>query len=157
MTNGIIGVAADGSMGSRLALEWALREAQLRGCGVEVVCAYEPTAGQDPRRARADAEDKVHATIDDIIAGRDDIPLVSWHVVAGDRVDVLVRESERSELLVMGRHDVGGLLHAASGSPDDLVSRLAGCPVVIVPGPSAGPGVAGGIVRTDTGGTDPSP
>jgi nucleotide-binding universal stress UspA family protein len=157
MTNGIIGVAADGSMGSRLALEWALREAQLRGCGVEVVCAYEPKDGQDPRRARAEAEDKVHATIDDIIAARDDTPLVSWHVVAGDPVDVLVRESERNELLVMGRHDVGGLLHAASRSPDDLVSRLAACPVVIVPGPSAGPGAAGGVVRTDTLAPDSSP
>jgi nucleotide-binding universal stress UspA family protein len=152
MTNGIIGVAADGSMGSRLALEWALSEAHLRGCGVEVVCAYEPMAGQDPRRARAEAEDKVHATLDDVIAGRDDIPLVSWHVVMGEPVDVLVRESERSELLVMGRHDVGGLLHAASRSPDDLVSRLAACPVVIVPASSTGPGAAGGAVAGIGGG-----
>jgi nucleotide-binding universal stress UspA family protein len=139
MRNGVIGVAADGSNGSRRALEWALGEADLRGCAVEVVCAYLVAPGQDEPVARAVAEAKVHATVDDIIAGRADLPLVSWHVVAGDPVDVLVRESERSDLLVMGSHDVSGMLHAASASPDDLVSRLAACPVVIVPASSVSP------------------
>jgi nucleotide-binding universal stress UspA family protein len=137
MSNGIIRVAADGSTGSRRALEWAIREARLRGCGVEVVTAYERVPGEEQERSRAAAERRIHATVDDIVAGRVDTPLVSWHVVEGDPVDVLVRESAHSELLVMGSHDVGGLMHAASASPDDMVSRLAACPVVIVPGTSA--------------------
>jgi nucleotide-binding universal stress UspA family protein len=150
MSNGIIRVAADGSTGSRRALEWALREARLRGCGVEVVTAYERVPGQDPERSRAAAERMIHTTVDDIVAGRVDTPLVSWHVVEGDPVDVLVRESVHSELLVMGSHDVRGLMHAASASPDDMVSRLAACPVVIVPGTSVpvGETVSPGVVRS---------
>jgi nucleotide-binding universal stress UspA family protein len=147
MTNGIIKVAADGSKGSRRALEWALREAEIRGCGVEIVCAYEAATGQDKHTARVAAERRVHATLDAIVAGRVDLPLVSWHVVEGNPVDVLVRESERSELLVMGSHDVTGMLHAASASPDDLVSRLASCPVVIVPTSSPSPDESTAVIR----------
>jgi nucleotide-binding universal stress UspA family protein len=150
MSNGIIRVAADGSTGSRRALEWALREARLRGCGVEVVTAYERVPGQDAERSRAAAERRIHATVDDIVAGRVDTPLVSWHVIEGDPVDVLVRESVHSELLVMGSHNVRGLMHAASASPDDMVSRLAACPVVIVPGTSApvADAARAGVVRS---------
>jgi nucleotide-binding universal stress UspA family protein len=151
MTNGVIRVAADGSAGSRRALEWALHEAELRDCGVEVVTAYQPRRGEDAQRSRAAAEEKIHATVDDVVAGRVDIPLVSWHVVEGDPVDVLVRESAHSELLVMGSHDVRGLLHAASASPDDLVSRLAACPVVIVPATAA---PASDQISTDVAASD---
>lgn len=71
--------------------------------------------------------------MNDIVAGRADIPLVSWHVVAGDPGDVLTRESAHSELLVMGSHDQSGALHSARASVTDLISRTAACPVVVVP------------------------
>jgi nucleotide-binding universal stress UspA family protein len=132
MREAIIRVAADGSAGSRRALEWALDEAQLRGCAVELIGVYSP-AEDAAARAKSAAEASVHATMDDIVGGRADLPLVSWHVVAGDPVDVLSRESAHSELLVMGSHDLFGLQHSARGSVADLCSRTAACPVVIVP------------------------
>jgi len=132
MREAIIRVAADGSPGARRALQWALDEAQLRGCAVELVGAYSPTGDGD---ARSKAERGIHATMDDMVAGRADLPLVSWHVVAGDPADVLSRESAHSELLVMGSHDLYGLRHSARGSVTDLCSRTAVCPVVIVPPP----------------------
>jgi len=132
MREAIIRVAADGSPGSRRALEWALDEAALRGCAVELVGVYSLSEYGTGKSA---AEAAVHATMDDIIAGRADIPLVSWHVVAGDPEDVLTRESAHSELLVMGSHDVFGMRHSAQRSLTDICSRTAACAVVIVPPP----------------------
>jgi nucleotide-binding universal stress UspA family protein len=134
MREAVIRVAADGSSGSRRALEWALDEAQLRGSAVVVVGVYTPSEG-GRRGSKSAAEAAVHATMDDIVAGRPDIPLVSWHVVAGDVADVLARESAHSELLVMGSHDQHGVVHSASASAADLCTRVAACPVVVVPPP----------------------
>ena len=135
MSEAIIRVAADGSWGSRRALQWALDEAQLRGCAVELVGVYASDGGHNDVGAKAAAEAAIHATMDDIVAGRADIPLVSWHVVAGEPADVLTRESEHSELLVMGSHDVFGLRHSARSSVTDICTRTAACPVVVVPPP----------------------
>jgi nucleotide-binding universal stress UspA family protein len=142
MREAVIRVAADGSPGSRRALEWALDEAQLRRCAVELVGVY--ANSQDVHSKRA-AEAAVHATMNDIVAGRADIPLVSWHVVAGEPVDVLTRESEHSELLVMGSHDVFGLRHSARSSVTDLCSRTAACPIVVVPPPHNADHEAGAV------------
>ena len=136
MREAIIRVAADGSTGSRRALAWALDEANLRGCAVELVGAYPPDG--DSGDARGHAVAAVHATMDDIVAGREDLPAVSWHVVAGAPADVLTRESEHSQLLVMGSHGVSGIRHAALGSVADLCARTAQCPVVILPPPLPG-------------------
>jgi nucleotide-binding universal stress UspA family protein len=140
MTDRIIRVAADGSSGSRRALEWALEEAQLRGCAVELVsvCA---SADDDARWSAANAA--VHATMDDIVAGRADIPLVSWRVVAGDPADVLARESEHSALLVVGSHGQTSVRHSALTSVSELLSMTAACPVVIVPPPHRADEAAG--------------
>jgi nucleotide-binding universal stress UspA family protein len=137
MRDAIIRVAADGSAGSRRALEWALDEAGLRGCAVELVSVYDPARDG----GRAAAESAVHATMDDIVAGRGELPTVSWHVVAGEPADVLTRESAHSELLVMGSHGVTGLRHSALGSVADLCARTAECPVVILPTLSHSPHV----------------
>jgi nucleotide-binding universal stress UspA family protein len=136
MRQAIIRVAADGSPGSRRALVWAIDEAQLRGCGVELVGVYAPVVG-DQDRAKAAAEAAVHQTMDDIVAGRADLPLVSWHVVAGDVADVLTRESANSVLLVMGSHDLRGLRHGARESVTDLCTRTSAVPVVVLPPPPA--------------------
>jgi nucleotide-binding universal stress UspA family protein len=134
MYEAIIRVAADGSAGSRRALTWALTEAELRHCAVEVVGVY-PLTEPDVSAAKRAAAEAVHATMDDIVAGRADVPTVSWRITGGDPADVLSRESGHSQLIVMGSHDVSGLLHSAAGSIVDICSRTANCPVVIVPAP----------------------
>lgn len=122
----VILVAADGSAGSRRALEWALQEARLRGCTVDIVTAYQ-------RGHRDSAEAKLRATTQDIDLG--EAETVTSRVVEGEPVDVLVRESARSDLLVMGSHGVDGLIHSALGSVADYCGRMADCPVVILPPP----------------------
>jgi nucleotide-binding universal stress UspA family protein len=133
MNDAIIRVAADGSAASRRALEWAIDEAELRHCGVELVSVFSPGSSGTSLQGREQAEQAIHATMDDIVAGRAEIPTVSWHVVEGEPADVLVQESERSRLLVMGSHGVSGLRHSALGSVTDLCARMAACPVVVVP------------------------
>lgn len=64
---------------------------------------------------------------------RAELPAVSWRVVEGEPADVLVRESRRSALLVMGSHSVEGLMHSALGSVADTCARMAECPMVIIP------------------------
>jgi len=134
MRDPIIHVAADGSPGSRRALEWALDEAQLRGSAVELVGVCTPSKN-GRRESMAAAEAAVHATMDDIVAGRADLPLVTWHVGVGEVADVLARESAQSQLLVLGSHDQHGLRHSAHASPADLCTRIAACPVVVIPPP----------------------
>ncbi len=139
MTGEIIRVAADGSPGSRRALMWAVAEAARRHCGVEVVTAYRRMPGQSAGAARAAAEAIVRSTLEvqhldpARRADQPDLPTLSWHAVEGDPIDVLVRESEQSMLLVMGSHSIDGLRHAVLGSVADACARMAACPVVIVP------------------------
>jgi nucleotide-binding universal stress UspA family protein len=133
MNDAIITVAADGSAGSRRALEWALEEAERHHCGIELVAVYSRSDSESRQQARERAEHLVHASMDDIVAGRIEIPTVSWKVVEGEPADVLIRESQRSRLLVMGSHGVGGLRHSALGSVTDLCARMAQCPVVVTP------------------------
>lgn len=126
-------VAADGSAGSRRALEWALHEATLRRCSVGVVTAYRRGPHQSDEASRASAEAVLRRTTRDIDVG--DAAEVTTHVLEGEPVDVLVRESATSDLLVMGSHGVEGLRHSALGSVADYCGRMADCPVVIVPPP----------------------
>ena len=134
---GIITVAADGSAGSRRALVWALQEANHHHCSVELVCAYTPTETESGGQARERAAETIHATMDDLTEGHAVRSAVSWKAVEGAPAEVLLRESERSRLLVMGSHGVSGLRHSALGSVTDLCARMAGCPVVVVPSHAA--------------------
>jgi nucleotide-binding universal stress UspA family protein len=129
----IIRVAADGSPGSRRAFEWALDEAALRGWGVELVAAYQVDADLTHDQARQRAERAIHATMDDARSPRHQPPVVTWLVVEGEPADVLVHESGQSQLLVMGSHDVSGMVHSGKASVTDILARTSGCPVVIVP------------------------
>jgi nucleotide-binding universal stress UspA family protein len=136
MHHAVIRVAADGSAGSRRAFGWAVEEAVLRGCSVEIVSVYGlgPAETLDERVAAAEA--RVHSTMDPVMAGRVEVPSVSWHVVEGEPAEVLIRESADSQLLVMGSHGVSGLRHSALGSVADLCARMAACPVVVIPPPT---------------------
>lgn len=133
MHDALIIVGADGSPGSRRALEWALQEAELRNCGVQVIAAYEPGPGETAQGARERAVKLVHQTLDDVVAGRVDIPSVSWAAIEGAPADVLTLESEHAQLLVMGSHGVSGMRRSALGSAADVCARLASCPVVVIP------------------------
>jgi nucleotide-binding universal stress UspA family protein len=143
MRGQVITVGADGSRASRRAFAWALQEASGRDRVVQVVTAYKRLPGQGEDAARAAAEKTAHDTMGDAESdepgGHDHATSVSLHFVQGDPVDVLVRESAHSALLVMGSHSVDTIRHNMLGSVTDTCARMSECPVVVVgPGQRAG-------------------
>ena len=121
----MIVVGVDGSVGSRGALAWALAEAELRGCTVEVVSAWT----SDERQVR----ERQRHVVDGVRRETETAVATSCEVVHGDAVDVLVRSSAKADLLVVGSHDVSGLRHAGQESVSAACARLAECPCVVVP------------------------
>jgi len=137
----MIVVGVDGSEGSRRALRWAFAEALLRRCGVEVITAWPSrgtsghlSADEATEQRRKAAELQRHA-IDGVRREVETPPATSCEVVRGDVIDVLVRASERADLLVVGSHGISSLRHAGLGSVSEACVRLAECPSVVVPAP----------------------
>ncbi len=122
-----ITVGFDGSLAGQEALRWAVGYAQDVPCRIQVVAAFE-VAGDDTLSAtRARIETMLDTTL---IERADDVDL---RALEGDPVEVLLRCSESSDLLVVGRHGTSQLIHNSMGSVGDACARLASCPVVIVP------------------------
>lgn len=123
----LIVVGVDGSDGGRRALSFALREGRLRHCAVEAV-----------RIARTTEEVALsdYELWADIMAMRQqlpDAPGVTLRVFVGDPAEILIERSESAELLVVGSHGTGSLVHSAMGSVSNACAQLAHCPVVILP------------------------
>ncbi len=143
MRNGPIVVGVDGSSAARVALRWALAEAELWGRSLRVVHAWhEPMVF-------------VPETYDEnmVEAGRTDdaaLALVGHELdaVGGDAVDTvcierreahdraapaLVDAARDAGLLVMGRHGTGGLVQEPIGPKVIQVAHHASSPVAVVP------------------------
>jgi nucleotide-binding universal stress UspA family protein len=125
--NGTVVVGIDGSPASRAAVEWARSAARTSGSHLQLVAVYE---GETP-------QPHVQRAVQEARAGKsaDECEVVVTH---GDPVEVLLLQAEGAELLVVGRHGVGGMIHSALGSVGDACARRASCPVVIVPPPATG-------------------
>jgi len=137
---GLIAVGIDGSEGSRRALRWALDEARLRRCAIEAVTAWPARgteSGATEEQARQQADETARHVVDGVLRETQDPPPVSYELVHGDAVEVLVQVSGRAQLLVVGTHGVGSIRHAALGSVSEACAMQAACPVVVVPGLSA--------------------
>ena len=120
-------VGVDGSDGGRRALSFALREGRLRHCAVEAV-----------RIARTTEEVALsdYELWADLVAVRQqlpDAPGVTLRVFVGDPAEILIERSESAELLVVGSHGTGSLVHSAMGSVSNACAQLAHCPVVVLP------------------------
>jgi nucleotide-binding universal stress UspA family protein len=140
---GVIAVGVDGSDGSRRALRWAIDEARRRRRVVEVVTAWPPRGTGDDldeteaTEARQQADQAGRHVVDAVLRETDDPPQVSYELVHGDAVEVLVQLSQRAELLVVGSHGVSSIRHAALGSVSEACARQAACPVVVLPNQAA--------------------
>jgi nucleotide-binding universal stress UspA family protein len=141
-TNELIVVGVDGSEGSRLALRWAVAEAQRSGTAVEAVTAWywEGVEGamlamtnplEQEQHAERISEREVQAVITEFGSA---IP-VAREVVEGVPVRVLITASQRARLLVLGSHGHSRIHRAALGSVSEECVRQARCPVVIIPAP----------------------
>lgn len=131
----VIVVGVDGSVGSLRAIRWAIGEAQLRGSSVEAVTAWQPRSANSID-SEAAAEDAQRLVLREVLTGWNSRPLVSEKIQMGELATVLVRRSEHASLLVIGRHGVGSAQHSGLGSTSDYCTRMAACPVVVIPVPA---------------------
>ncbi len=125
-------VGLDGSEASRRALSWALEEAQRRSCGVEVLTAFSHVP-VSPDGLGPGAAARVQAAAGSEMLPRGYDRPVSFQMVEGTPAEVLTRQSERAQLVVIGSHGVAGLRHSAMTPVGELVASMAACPVVVVP------------------------
>ena len=149
-------VGVDGSEPGRRALEWAAREASRRGVTLRVAHAYPSgvaiSAPGDSPRLRGAAE---RLLAQDVDHARElvDVTVVPA-LVDGPPATVLVHESERASLLVVGGRGQGGFAGLLLGSTAVNVAARAACPVVVMPrvDAAAPSGVDEGpvVVGTDT-------
>ena len=140
MTRKIV-VGVDGSVGSQRALEWAAREAVLRGAELVAVHAWHfPPAAYVPYVPSASITvGLMEETAEKVLAETEaaiDMPpgLVINHVVVeGMPAHMLVEQAQGAELLVVGSRGLGGFSGLLLGSVSQQCAHHAPCPVVIVP------------------------
>ena len=138
-------VGVDGSPGSRVALEFAAREAAAHGATLRIVSAWEvpPTvlsSGGAAPGIYQSFEDEARRTVGDAAAQAGALePSVSCEerVVEGHAGNALVDEAESADLVVIGRRGRGAFTELLLGSISHQVADHAKCPVVIVPPASA--------------------
>jgi nucleotide-binding universal stress UspA family protein len=131
-------VGVDGSPTSLEALEWAVREARLRGATLEVVHAsYFRQVFLDSFPGAKEGERSIlDAALARAKAMAPDIRLVGRF---GDppAAQVLVEVSKDADLLVVGSRGLGPLKEFSMGSVSHDCARHAQCPLVIIrPGTS---------------------
>jgi nucleotide-binding universal stress UspA family protein len=139
--SGIV-VGFDGSGHSRLALEWAMREAALRQLPLAVVTVHTAAMGYfGPVSYPGDVDLTQHAReialkeVDDAkrqlgaCAPRE----VEVLAITGIPAEELLSAAKDADLLVVGSRGAGGFARLLMGSVSSQVAHHAHCPVVIVP------------------------
>lgn len=138
---GKIVVGIDSTKASAAALEWAISEAKLRGCHLDVVVSWdypimagaEPVMVQTPDRdllvnsARVTAE-KLAETVGLPSAGIE----YAVHTPEGRPGEELVAMAADADLLVVGTHGSGALKQLLLGSVSSYCAHHSTCPVVLV-------------------------
>jgi len=135
-------VGIDGSTASAAALRWGMREAALHRLALRLVCGFawpsraltyglppEAWADEDLRRnAIKTMEELVGSTAEFV----PDVP-VTGVVLDGAPAAVLIGESHRAAVVVLGTRGTGGFAGLRLGSVSHHVAMHASCPVVVVP------------------------
>ena len=140
---GII-VGVDGSEVSRRALDWAVREAGLRGAALTVLAVHQVASNYwtgSPEHYPADqpvtevmrraAEEAVQKAVSQ--AGEKAPASVTVRAVSGLPAQELVSASSDADLVVVGTNSGGGLSQMLLGSVTNKVVNHAACPVVVIP------------------------
>lgn len=162
-------VAVDGSPASRVAADWAARDAQLRGLPLTVVHVKSPMIvgpwvdlpvptqfwAAQARRAQEVIDDAMRWVSDAI----SDSPTIDVRqmIVADTIVPTLVDMSKHADLMVVGSRGLGGVARLALGSVSTALIHHAHCPVSVIhdqdplmPDPSHAPVVVGVDGSTDS-------
>jgi nucleotide-binding universal stress UspA family protein len=138
-------VGVDGSDSSKLALEWAARQAKLTGAPLNVVTTWEfpPTLGWAPPYPsdfdpNADATEALRATVHDVLGSDPGVPL-QLTVTEGHPSFVLTEAAKGAGLLVVGSRGHGAFAGMLLGSVSEYCAAHASCPVVVVRNPDDKP------------------
>lgn len=131
-------VGIEGTHASEAALEWAVREAGLRGCPLTVVHAWSFDPVRDAGRTNEHAERRASACMigAEVASAMRKVgvtPEIVEHSVHGSPAKVLVRASVGAELLVLGRGHRSGIIDVLRHSVSADCVRNAASPVVVIP------------------------
>lgn len=142
-------VGIDGS-GAEAAVRWAIQEAGSRKVSVRLVCAYRTAPSyyqglgmyvdspSDLARVRQVAESVIEKATAEAVAIDPEVD-VDGEAVDGNPVPVLIEESRRSSVLVLGSRQRSTLRSSILGSVSAAVAARAECPAVVLRGPAALP------------------
>ncbi|MGV0606658.1 universal stress protein [Mycolicibacterium sp. XJ1904] len=137
-------VGVDGSPPSRVATDWAARDAALRGVPLTVVHVLPsnangawvdlPMSGQfaveRERRGKAVIDDAI-GLVRDAIGATPDVE-VDHRILTGATVSSLVDLSEGAELIVVGCRGLGGVKGLLLGSVSSGLVHHAHCPIAVI-------------------------
>jgi nucleotide-binding universal stress UspA family protein len=138
-------VGVDGSVPSKTALAWAIRQARLTGAAVDAVIAWEvPLTVRTPWPLTwtTDFRGLAEHLLADVIA---EVPGTAGQVeirpkvMEGDPARVLLEAAAGADLLVVGHRGHGGLVEALLGSVSQQCVHHATCPVAVIRGSLASP------------------
>jgi nucleotide-binding universal stress UspA family protein len=133
-------VGVDGSVPSKAALGWAARQAVLTGAVVDAVIAWHFPAAYGflvPVTPAADFEEiaaKVLAEAIAEVSATAGLVKIRSKVAEGNAAQILLTESARAGLLVVGSRGHGGFAEALLGSVGQHCVHHATCPVVVIRG-----------------------
>lgn len=131
----VIVVGVDGSGGSRDALRWAARQAQLTGAHVRAVGSWRWPNYVTRLPPGADLAAETQTTVDEALADvRGDHPDVEFsaHVVEGPAGPALLTQADSAALLVVGAQGRAAFPGMLLGSVAEYCVRNGPCPVVVV-------------------------
>ena len=152
-------VGVDGSEASQRAVRFAAAEAAARGAPLRVITAFTwvPDAVREPARRRHYRSlllRRAWRTVSDAAATASPTAGIetSYQVVIGSPVEILVDESRRAQLAVVGHRGLSRAGELVAGSVGVALAAQAHCPVVVVPGTDPEP--AGSALRPVVAGVD---
>jgi nucleotide-binding universal stress UspA family protein len=136
-------VGVDGSECARGALEFAAREAALRGARLRVVCAWEippavyaggfaPTLDQPTLEGFREGAETVVQQAVAAATGRRSVLECEGKAVHAQPAEVLLEEARDADLIVVGNRGHGGFASLLLGSVSHQVVQHAFCPVTVV-------------------------
>jgi nucleotide-binding universal stress UspA family protein len=139
---GRVVVGVDGLPGASAAIDFAIKEAKVRGCGLTAIHAWDPVCvevydadGILVERLPAQEEHRAFEAMTEWLAPwTDRYPEVDIRrrPVCGTSATQLVRASAGAELFVVGARGVSGVRSQRLGSVSDALLHRADCPVAVV-------------------------
>ena len=140
---GII-VGIDGSVHSRRALEWAVKEAAIRRAPLTVLTVQQAIVGfwggvttspgdqamaeQALKAAREETDEVLER-----LGEESRPPSVTVQAVTGLPAEVLLHAAADADMIVVGSRGAGGFRRLLMGSVSSQVTHHAHCPVVVIP------------------------